>query len=152
MVSPRKVILVVLATVVIFAAGVVTGGLVARKSTAPAPASFPFWGRFEAMHRAIDQLALRPDQRGRIHRIIRDNQELIGDYFKILEPDMQDVFQKMRRQINAELTPEQRQRFEEVMRQRFRRPGERRPLEGFRGPNESGPIQPEGPKPPPLNR
>src|SRR5882724_5169447 len=58
--------LVVLATVVIFAAGVVTGSLIVKKTSQP-PITQPFWGRFEMMRRAVDELdrqsELNPRQR-----------------------------------------------------------------------------------------
>ena len=90
-----RISLVVTATVVIFAAGVVTGGLLVKKTSRPqmGTAAQPFWGRFEMVRRAVNEMdrrgGLTPDQRSRIDQIIRDNQELIADYFNILEPDVQ---------------------------------------------------------------
>ncbi|HXJ61693.1 MAG TPA: hypothetical protein VNU68_34055 [Verrucomicrobiae bacterium] len=124
--STRRVILVVLATLVIFAAGVMTGGLLVRQTTrsvAPPPAHQMFPARFEALRRVTDQLqGLTPDQRAQIDRIIRDGRERIADFFVLFEPDIQDVFRQMREDIRGQLTPEQRQRMEELMRQRPRRP------------------------------
>lgn len=135
MVSFGKVSLVVLATVVIFAAGVVTGGLLVRR-TARVEVAQPFWNRFEMTRRAVDHLRdLTPEQRSRIDDIIRGNQELIADYFRILEPDVQQVFRRMREGIREELSPEQRRRFEELSRNRLPRIGERRPNQ----PGQSGP-------------
>lgn len=138
MVSFGKVSLVVLATVVIFAAGVVTGGLLVRR-TARVEVAQPFWNRFEMTRRAVDHLRdLTPEQRSRIDDIIRGNQELIADYFRILEPDVQQVFRRMREGIREELSPEQRRRFEELSRNRLPRIGDRRP-------NQPGQSGPEGP-------
>jgi hypothetical protein len=156
-----------LATVVIFAAGVVTGSLIVKR-TSRVQIGQPFWGRFEMTRRAIDELdrqgELTPKQRARIDHIIQDSQELIADYFSILEPDVQQVFRKMRESIREELTPEQRQRFEELARRRLIRSGDRRGNQQFR----DGPVQPglppgdrlpprsslfdEDPPPPPVNR
>jgi len=131
-VNPGTLSLVVLATVVIFATGVVTGGVLIQKLNKPhvlnsAP---PFWNRFEVTRRAVDELdrrgELTPEQRLKIDQIIRDNQELIAEYFSILEPDVQQVFRKMREGIRAELTPEQRKSFEEFARKRLNRSNERR--------------------------
>lgn len=139
--STKKVLLVVLATVAIFAAGVITGAQVVRKrSVTNGPT--PFMNRFEMSHRAVDLLELEPERRARMHRIIRDHQELMADYTRILEPDMQGVFVRMRKQMQAELTPEQRQRLEEIMKQRLRRNLENRSGDGFRpgqGQNFSAP-------------
>ena len=117
--SIRKAILVALATVVIFAAGVVTGGLLVSK-TRPRPSvtsgGLPFLGRVEAIGRAASQLDLSPDQRQRIADIVRNGRERMADYFMILEPDIQQVFREMRQQIHAELTSAQRAEFDELFR------------------------------------
>jgi len=152
--------LVVLATVVIFGAGVLTGSLIVKKTSRPQIAQ-PFWGRFEMTRRAVDELdrqsELTPKQRARIDHIIQDSQELIADYWSILEPDVQQVFRKMRESIREELTADQRQRFEEMARKRLNRPGgpggpgERRPFPQFRdGPDQPGPFPRDGnePRPP----
>jgi hypothetical protein len=140
--------LVVLATVVIFAAGVITGSLIVKKTSRP-QITQPFWGRFEMTRRAIDELdrqgELTPKQHARIDHIIQDSQELIADYWSILEPDVQEVFRKMRESIREELTPDQRRRFEELGRRRLNGPGERRPFQQFRdGPNPPGQFPPDG--------
>jgi uncharacterized protein YneF (UPF0154 family) len=156
----KRLVLVVLATVVIFAAGVVTGSLVTRKSTRFQIAQ-PSWARFEAVRRAVDELdrrgELSSEQHLRIDQIIRDHQELIADYFSILEPDVQQVFRKMRENIREELTQEQRRQFEEVLRKRALRPMERRSEDFQRGPSQPGPRpggigNPGGPVPPPEGR
>lgn len=151
--NPGRISLVVLATVIIFAAGVVTGGLLV-KGTNRLPPAQPFWGRFEMTRRAVDELErtgnLTFEQRVRIDQIIKDNQELIAEYFGILEPDVQQVFRKMREDIRQQLTPEQRRRFEEFAKRRFRG-GDRMPPDGFRsGPGQPGLPPPIGNGPPPL--
>ena len=148
-----KISLVVLATVVIFATGVVTGGLLVRR-TAKVEVSQPFWNRFEMTRRAVDHLRdLTPEQRVRIDAIVRDNQELIAYYFRILEPDVQQVFRRMREGIRDELTPEQRRRFEELSRNRLPRSGDRRAQAGFnQRPNQREMFAPDGPTPRPPRR
>jgi hypothetical protein len=144
-VSFGKVILVALATVVIFATGVVTGGLLVKR-TGRVEVAQPFWNRLENSRRAIDHLTdLTPEQRARIDQIIRDNQEMIAEYFRILEPDVQQVFRQMRDSIREELTPDQRRRFEELTKRRVLGPMERRPPPEFRRrPNPPEPY-PDGP-------
>lgn len=152
--NAKRLILVVLATVVIFATGVVTGSLVTRRAVR-LPVAQPFWGRFETTRRAVDELGRRGeltvDQHLKLEGIIRDHQELIADYFNILEPDVQQVFRKMRDEIRAELSPEQRRRFEELARRRPNRSGDRRLEDGPRGqarpemgsrPDEKDPLPP----------
>jgi len=150
-VSPSKTLLVALATVVIFAAGVITGGLLVRQ-TAPRPTmggAVPFLGRVETIHRSANQLDLTPDQRRRIGEIVRNSREQIADYFMILEPDIQQVFREMRQQIRSTLTASQREQFEELIRRRLARPGpgpdrpDRRPG----GPQQRPPPSPDTPEP-----
>jgi hypothetical protein len=94
---------------------------------------------------------LTPKQRARIDHIIQDSQELIADYWSILEPDVQQVFRKMRESIREELTADQRQRFEEMARKRLNRPGERRSFQQFRnGPDQPGPFPRDGKEPRPF--
>jgi len=146
-VSTGKIILVVLATVVIFAAGVVTGGILVKQTIKPPTSPQIAFHRFESARRAAQLVNLTPEQTARIEHIIRDSQDRIADYFQILEPDIQDVFRQMRENIRAELTPEQRKAFEERM-QRFRKLSERNP------PRANPPIRPRpgelpGPRPRP---
>lgn len=166
--NPARISLVALATVVIFAAGVVTGGLLVKKSGRPPPTApaQPFWGRFEMTRRAVDELDragnLTFEQRVRIDQIIRDNQELIAEYFGILEPDVQQLFRKMREDIRVQLSPAQRGRFEELARRRFsdsggpRRPevfgdqrGRPRPVPPGEGGVRPPPRESQSPAPPP---
>ena len=152
-----RISLVVTATVVIFAAGVVTGGLLVKKTSRPQAglAAQPFWGRFEMVRRAVKEMdrrgGLTPDQRSRIDQIIRDNQELIADYFNILEPDVQQVFRKMRESIRDQLTPEQQKQYEELTQRRLLGGGDRRPQDAFQdGNRRPGPMPPnDGGWPPP---
>jgi uncharacterized membrane protein len=162
-----RVILVVLATLVIFAAGVVTGSLITRKNVRPPMMGQPLWGRFEMVRRAVEELdrrgQLSGEQRQRIDVILRNHQDLIADYFSILEPDVQDVFQKLRESVRQELSPEQRRQFEELSRRRLARPPNRdqRPEDFRRGPmppgeggfrRGPGPDGGPGPLPPPAGR
>jgi hypothetical protein len=134
-VSTSKVILVVMATVVIFASGLITGGLLVRQAAPPnpLPPAPLFAGRFDALRRGTEGLEnLSPAQRAHINRILRDSQERISDFFLLFEPDIQDVFRKMREEIRAELNPAQRRQLEDFMRQRARRFEERQGGGGFR--------------------
>ena len=154
--NPARVSLVVLATVVIFAAGVVTGGLLVRK-TGTVQITQPFWNRFDVTRRAVEEMhrggELTPQQRARIDIIIRDNQELIGEYFSILEPDVQQVFRKMRESILEELNPDQRKHFEELARRRLGKATDRRASDHFEGgPGSPPPGRPDADKPRPQRR
>lgn len=111
--KPRHLIYAVLATLVIFAAGVVTGGLLVRnvlpQKAATPPGSGWQMARLDQFQRAVHQLDLTPEQRLKVNRIARERQEYIGDMMRILDPDLPGLFTKMRRSIEQELTAEQRQ-------------------------------------------
>jgi hypothetical protein len=144
-VSTGKIILVVLATVVIFATGMITGGMLVKQTVRPPVAPQPVFNRFENVRRAVNQLDLTPEQRSHVDRIMRENQERIADYFQILEPDIQGAFRRMQADIRAELTPEQLKRYEERL-QRLRRPLRGNPVQT---PHEDGSETRPGP---PLGR
>ena len=131
--KPRHVIYAVLATLVIFAAGVVTGGLLVRnvlpEKTAPPPGSGWQMARLEALQRAVNQLDLTPEQRMKVVQIARERQEYIADMMRIIEPDLPGLVLKMRHEINQILTLDQRaeldRRWAQIQRNRFGvRPGE----------------------------
>ncbi len=124
---------VILATMVIFATGVVTGGLLVYHvdvraphvkrpgATAARPPAAPSAGvmRVEFLRRAQKELDLTPEQRERIDKIIKDSQERTR---KIMEP----VLQHTRQEFIEVLTPEQRAKFEEMVKQQQQRWREQR--------------------------
>lgn len=118
MVKPRHLIYAVLATVIIFAAGVVTGGkLIGKASIEPRPPQ-PAQGfqlaRLDQLQRLVNQMELAPEQRLRINRLIRDRQEYIAELMRIIEPDLPGVFVKLRGNISQELRPDQRLELDEM--------------------------------------
>lgn len=153
---PRHVILTVLATVVIFAAGVVTGGLLVRKVNPPQPPprGWPM-ARFDQFQRAVDSLDLRPEQRRKIRGIIRERQAYVGEIMRLIEPDLPGLFAKLRNDIKQELTTGQQHELDDLwdrVQQRrlanrggefFGRPGDNSEL-----PQEP-PFPPDGRRPPP---
>lgn len=119
--------MVVLATLVIFAAGVITGGVLVKKTSPERarnqqPASV-FPGRFDQVRRAINDVELKPGQRVKVDEIIRNSREEIADYFLLLAPDFQTVFTRMRDNIHAQLESGQREHFDELMKIRPFKPG-----------------------------
>jgi Spy/CpxP family protein refolding chaperone len=115
-VSIGKVILVVLATVVIFSTGLLTGVVLVRqmapRSTPPPPRfAGPRWQQF--MYQAQGELELTPEQHQRLTTILRESQErartLAGGEFR-----------KVREQIQAELSPAQKEKFERLLKERQR--------------------------------
>ncbi len=128
---------------VIFGAGVVTGGLVVRQSNRIAPSVVPrnavvqrraqpeggvlqgHVQRMELLNRVQQELNLDPDQRSRVEKIISEGQSRTKELLEPVAKQLRQEMQQAREKIRAELTPEQRQRFEELLRQRLpRKPGE----------------------------
>ncbi len=151
---------VILATVVIFGAGVLTGGLLvnyvthphsknprrppanvaARPSTnnaapgrspeLPAPRMAERMGK-QFVQQLNDTLKLTPEQREKIGKIISNGQDRNHEIWTNVAPKMRAVMQEVNQQIRAELTQEQLVQFEELL----KRPPQRRP---------SGTNQPPG--------
>jgi hypothetical protein len=148
---------IILATIIIFATGVVTGGLlVARAQRTSArqvrplvkaledlrprpgevlPAAEPGPGlperrRLEFILAVHRELRLTPDQRQRIEKIVREGQEKTKAILEKTRPELREQWREVREKIRAELTPPQRKRFEELLKQRPLRLPERLPAPG----------------------
>jgi hypothetical protein len=124
---------------VIFGAGVITGALVVRHSApinAPVQqkvsglgrstvASAPRDLRLEFLRRAQRELDLSPDQRERVDKIIKDSQERTRKLMEPVAPQLHVELQTTKDQFLSVLTPDQKIRFERLMK--------RRPHESKRG-------------------
>lgn len=155
---------------VIFGAGVITGGLVVRQSDRITPdfvrrntgiqrrplvSPLPEGGivqvhvqRMEFLNRVQRELNLDPDQRVRIEKIISDGQVQTRELWEPAAKQMRQEMQQAREKIRAELTPEQRLRFEELLKQRPpRKPGEP-PIPDRRPRDSKHPLPPPGGPPP----
>jgi hypothetical protein len=126
---------VILATMVIFGAGVITGGLLVRHSTVHRPQRPPAatnahpqaftqaqLQRVEFLVRADRELDLTPIQRERVEKILRDGQETTRNLWDSVAPEIRKEVQLVRERIRVELKPEQRKRFEELMKKAQRPP------------------------------
>lgn len=157
--SPWKVIL---ATIVIFAAGVITGGVLVNRLQRPErPGPLPqlarppqemmptpWFARREFLDRMDHQLNLSREQYDRIAGILQQSQERTRKIMRSVGPEIQDELRQVRREIRAELNPEQAKRFEDVQREIGRHPPMRPPNESpemRRGPRRDGP--PPNPRP-----
>ena len=140
---------VILATVVIFGAGVTTGGLLvnqiqhshpklSRRSPASGEGREPQFrtnnlaslsrpsrppeilgDRF--VQQLDDALKLTPDQRASIQKIITDGQERNRSVWTNNSAQMREVIQDVRHRIREALTPDQQKQFEEMMKHVTRR-------------------------------
>ena len=142
---------VILATVVIFGAGVLTGGLLvnyvdhphsknSRRPSASAAAHAatnnaalpkvleiprpPLAERLgkQFVQQLNDTLQLTPEQREKIEKIIAEGQDHNRELWTNVAPKMRAVMQEVNQQIRAELSPEQLKPFEELLKRPPRRP------------------------------
>lgn len=153
---------VILATMAIFAAGVMTGGLLVRQVAPPVPVRVndaparahpprafhpPQLQRLDFLLRVRRELDLTPGQHERLEEIVREGQERTRTIWERVAPEMRQELQSVHDRIRAELTPPQRRQFEQLLRRPDRPGPEARPDgERFREP-----FQP-GDRPPPPAR
>lgn len=132
--SPWKVIL---ATMVIFGSGVITGGLL-MKSAIPAivarePAQTvissnqpPPLGRFQQpsfLRQIQKQLDLTPGQHDEIEKIMKESQERTRKYWDQISPQLRVEMKQVRQEIRDVLNPGQQRRFDELLRTHPRKEG-----------------------------
>jgi Spy/CpxP family protein refolding chaperone len=132
-VSPWKVIL---ATMIIFGCGVVTGGLVVKVRTAHLrtakveprnPGSrnaaalntpgAPPWQlqRKEFLDKMDHQLDLTADQRQRIEKVMHDSLDRTRPLWQQIAPQMRDEMRRVREGIRNELTSDQQKKFNDLL-------------------------------------
>ena len=148
---------VILATMVIFGTGVVTGGLLVRQAdhgrdrrpqragamVHPAQAGPAGVMRIDFLRRMERELDLTPEQRDPIDRILKDAQERTKKLMDTVEPRRREEFKRTVEEFQAVLTPEQHKRFDELVKQQQQRARELRKA----APLRDHPLQ----SPPPGN-
>ena len=131
---------VILATMVIFGTGVVTGGLVVRHaergwgrrpprvSDAGRPAQPTYAGvmRIEFLRRVQGELDLTPEQREPMDKVLKEGQERMKKLTETIEPRRREEFKRTMEEFRAVLTPEQRQRLDDLVKQQQQRAREQR--------------------------
>ena len=128
---------VILATMVIFGTGVVTGGLLVGhfqshptprppgQGVGPNPGKgaqvlSPGGMRVDLLRRMVRDLDLTPDQRDRVDKILKESQERTR---KVMAPFMRDEWLRTTAQFRDVLTPEQQPRFDELMKEKQQQRG-----------------------------
>lgn len=120
---------VILATIVIFGAGVVTGGLLVnyvdhgrpanhRPANPREPEEFvpaPEILKTNFIQRLDNSLHLTTDQRAQIEKIIADGQSQNQKLWKMVAPQFRPIMQDTRQKIRAVLTDEQKKEFEQLL-------------------------------------
>ena len=138
----------ILAALMIFLTGAVSGGMgmqIYLNHTAHSPPVRlpPMAMRLQFLHRLSAKLGLTQEQSERIDQIVREGQQRIQKLYEPVSSTAEEEMRSIHRHIEAELTPDQRKQFNELLRERrSQRPWLRRD-----GGNPSGP----GPKGQPTN-
>jgi Spy/CpxP family protein refolding chaperone len=133
---------VILATLVIFTAGLFTGALGVRHFTPPEqkPAFkptpdnpfLPWMVREQFVQYLAENINLTPEQKEKILKIVHESQQRTRILTGLIEPEMREELKATRESIRELLTPEQRERYEEILKKRLKlrdiqRPGQGRP-------------------------
>ena len=125
----------ILAVLVIFGAGFVTGHVATRMSEAAKPVPTPAAAnalhtgtrsgqpplsleqlrKVELMGRVQKDLDLTPEQHARIEKIIEDSQGRIRDLWDQVAPDIHDEYDDVQKKVCQELTPDQKKTFDGLM-------------------------------------
>lgn len=135
---------VILATLAIFVAGVVTGALLvvysgrsfvtrpARGTSNPRPNQLATPGtmRLDFLRRVQRDLDLTPEQREHIDRIVKESQERMRKIEEPVTPAIREEFRRTKDEFREVLTPEQRLRFDELFKHPPRSHDQRHPLPG----------------------
>lgn len=152
MVIPWKV---VGAALVIFGAGVISGGVATRlyqNYSKPPPfrppeGPRPPWvgQRMDFLRHMKDSLGLSPEQAERIDRLIKESQQRTRELWEPIAPKFQAEMERLKAAVDAELTPEQRAKAAELQKRRLSRLREDRPP--GRWPEGQGGSRRRGPEP-----
>ena len=140
---------VILATLVIFTAGFLTGGALSKKFNVlghkPADgAPFEPWEvREEYVGRLVRDLGLTEAQSEEILQTVQESQHRVKILFELIGPEMREEMEQVRETIRGVLTPEQQTAFEELRKKRRFSSGRRPPR------HEGGSFRPEDRPPPP---
>jgi len=123
----------ILAALLIFCAGTVTGTLLTRlyqspRRPAPSRAALPpgpgMAQRMDYLRRIERQLNLKSTQRQRIEQVLRESQERMRKLWEPVMPLAHEELQAAEQRIRAELTPAQARKFDELSRGRAARKSE----------------------------
>jgi hypothetical protein len=137
-----KVWKVILATLVIFAAGMFAGGVVVKRSIpklakpeAPVPPIL-FQQRFK--EKLKKELTLEAEQAQRIDRIFAESGERMKILWGLIGPEVEAEKREVRDKIRAELNAEQREKFEQLLKRPSHQSDPKRSSRP--GTNESGAV------------
>lgn len=131
---------VILATMVIFAAGVVTGGLLSlqlqhsgsetrQRVSAPrsSQTNSPGRQRLEFLRRAQRELNLNADQRERVDKVLKESQERTRKLMEPVSPMLKQELERTKIEFREVLNPKQQKKFDELLKKQTHARDPRRP-------------------------
>lgn len=124
-----KIWKVILATIVIFAAGALAGGLLVKTlSPAPPPKAPvpPIISQQRFQEKLKRELQLNADQTNHVDKVFYESNARIKILWDLVGPEMQKERQEVYENIRGILTAEQREKFEQLLKQSHRPDGQRR--------------------------
>ncbi|MBL9214349.1 MAG: hypothetical protein JNG83_02620 [Opitutaceae bacterium] len=141
---------VIVVLVGIFVAGGVTGSFVTQRYLREKLANRPGPEQWAPRHlkRLAERLELTPAQEEQVKPIVRRNMEELNRVRASSLAETRQVFERMEREIAAQLTPEQKAKFEQMNRE-FRERARKFNLERSGGGPRPAKERPEGERPPP---
>lgn len=104
---------VIVATIVIFATGAITGALIVGHSVRPRPG--PGGVRLEFLRRMERDLDLTKEQREKIDKILKESQEQTRRIMQPVSPTLHAQLQRTKEEFREVLTPSQQTRFDELL-------------------------------------
>lgn len=81
----------------------------------------PWMLREQFVKHLASQMELTPEQTRKITAIVQDSQQRTEILTGLIEPEMREELRNVRQAIREVLTPAQRERYEEILRKRFRK-------------------------------
>jgi hypothetical protein len=137
---------VILATLVIYSAGLLTGALLVKQVQPRDPPllrdaalPLPVWMQQRLLERMRRDLKLAPAQTARLEAIFAESQARVRILRDLINPELQSELHDVYDRIRAELAPDQRAQFEQLLKQQYQqtRSGDRH--REPRGPGQRGP-------------
>ena len=122
----------ILATLVIFTAGLFTGAVGGRLLTPPPKPPFrptpdtpflPWMVREQFVQFLADKIELTPEQKEKVLKIVHESQQRTQILTTLIEPEMREELRTTRESIREVLTPAQREKYDEILKKRLK-PGD----------------------------
>lgn len=137
---------VILATLVIFVAGLITGAVMVKRTMGRPVLVSSNIARENALRRMTGELGLSAGQREEIDQILRESSERTKLIWEFVGPYLQDEYRDLNAELRAVLDPDQRRKFDRLLKERQQR------IKGKQPSDQWHLSQPGGGSPQPTNK